>query len=115
MNPRVYRIALALAALGLAVAAASGGATAAIGWAAGAGYSILSFRFLDRVVTSLGTDKPRRVSGTLLALRFLLLGGLLYVIVKYSESSLPAALCGIFVAFAAVLAESIYQVYARTS
>jgi hypothetical protein len=112
---RIYAISAAFTALGLALSAWLGGKAAVVGFLVGACYSILSFRFLHGVVQSLGTDRPRAASGAFMATRFLLLGVLLYVIVKYSESSLPAALWGIFVAIAAVIVESIYQLYARTS
>jgi hypothetical protein len=86
-----------------------------MGFLMGSAYSILSFRSLHRAAESLGTDKPNRASAVFFALRFLLLGVLLYAIMKTSESSLLAALCGLFVAFAAAILESIYQLYARTS
>lgn len=115
MIRRIYIVTAVLTVIGVAGAAWYGGRTAAIGFLMGAAYSVLSFRFLHRAAESLGTDKPNRASAVFFALRFLLLGLLLYVIMRTSESSLPAALCGLFVAFAAAIWESIYQLYARTS
>ena len=47
-------------------------------------------------------------------LRYLLLGGGAYVILKYTAISLPAALAGLFIPAAAVIVEILIQlVYAR--
>ena len=65
-------------------------------------------------VESLGpSSKPKgtQVRATArFALRYLLLGGGGYVIVKYSNISLPAMLAGLFVALAAVVIEIAIQV-----
>jgi len=111
---RIWVITAVLIVVGTVAAMARGGKAAAIGFLVGACYSVLSFRFLHSVVQSIGSDAPRSAGALLLATRFLLLGLLLYVIMKTSESSLWAALCGLFVAFAAAILESIYQLYART-
>ena len=47
-------------------------------------------------------------------MRYILLGGGAYVILKYSAISLPAALAGLFVSVAAVIAEILFELaYAR--
>ena len=111
MIRRIYYFLAAIVTAGVITAAFVGGRAAVIGFALGSIYSILSFRFFHRVVESLGTDQPRPASAAFLAFRFLLLGGLLYGILKYLETSLPAALWGLFTGFAAVLLESIYELF----
>jgi hypothetical protein len=50
-----------------------------------------------------------------MGLRYLLMCGGAYVIVKYSNISLSAALAGLFVAVAAVIVEILFQlIYARS-
>ena len=47
-------------------------------------------------------------------MRYVLLGGGAYVILKYSAISLPAALAGLFVSVAAVIVEILFELaYAR--
>ena len=59
-----------------------------------------------------GPAKDRKA--VLLGLRYLLLGGGSYVILKYTAISLPAALAGLFVPVAAVIIEILIElVYAR--
>ncbi len=111
MIQRIYYFIGAIVLAGLIAAAVVGGRAAVIGFAIGSAYSVLSFRFFHRVVESLGTGNPRRVPAAFLAFRLLLLGGLLYGILKYLETSLPAALWGLFTGFAAVLLESIYEIF----
>jgi hypothetical protein len=110
---RVMRTMLLVAVIGSLVALWRGwryGAAFAIGaWA-----SWLNFRWLKRFVMGLGPGgKP---SGFMLffALRYLLLAGAAYVILRYSKLSLPAMLAGLFVSLAAVTIEVLIQLaYAR--
>jgi hypothetical protein len=112
---RIYLFMAVLGAIGLLIAWGVGGRAALAGFFLGSVYSVLSFRFFHRVVESMGTDKPRKASALFLTFRLLLLGGLLYVILKYLETSLPAALWGLFLGIAAVFLESLYELfYART-
>jgi hypothetical protein len=90
------------------------------GWRYGAAFALgawaswLNFRWLKRFVMGLGPGgKP---SGFMLffALRYLLLAGAAYVILRYSKLSLPAMLAGLFVSLAAVTIEVLIQLaYAR--
>ena len=59
---------------------------------------------------------PSRKRVAILAgLRYLILGGAAYVIVRFTPISLPAALAGLFVAAGAVIVEILFElVYART-
>jgi hypothetical protein len=107
----------------LAVIASIGtiGALAARGWPWGAGFllgsaiSWVNYRWLRRLVESLGgaNAKPRG-RGAKIAVRYVLLAASAYVIVRYTPISKPAVLAGIFVLTAAVFAEVIFEiVYAR--
>jgi hypothetical protein len=106
------------------IAIAAGGAIAFWawrGWRWGAGFAVgaaaswLNYRWLKNIVDALSGRKPARKRVAVVAgLRYLLLGGGAYVIVKYSQISVPAALFGLFVSVAAVVVEIIYQLaYAR--
>ena len=104
-----------IGAIGLVTAGLLAGRAGLAGFFLGSLYSAFSFRFFHRVVEAMGTESPRKVSALFLTFRLLLLGGLLYVILKYLETSLPAALWGLFLGIAAVILESLYELfYART-
>jgi len=89
------------------------------GFLLGSLISGLNFQWLRRLVESLGgrniSDRPR-VShrGVFLALRYLLLGGTAYAILRYSPISLTAVIIGLFVLIGAVFVEVAFEiVYAR--
>ena len=104
---------------GAAPPPALAGLPGAIGFLLGAGASYLNFRWLKRLVDSLGATAvsgrpPRARVAVFLGLRYLLLGAGAYVILKSSAVSLPAALAGLFVSVAAVVLEIVFElVYAR--
>jgi ATP synthase I chain len=87
------------------------------GFAAGAAISWLNFRWLQRLTEALGGSggKPlRRGSAVFLGSRYLLLGAIAYVILRYSSVSLPAALAGLFVSVGAVIVEILFElIYGR--
>jgi hypothetical protein len=90
------------------------------GWTWGAGFAIgsvvswLNFRWLKQIAEALGGKRPRARLALFLGLRYLLLSGGAYVIVRFTSISLPAALAGLFVSVAAVIVEILFQlVYAR--
>ena len=98
-----------------------------LGWQWGAGFllgalaSWLNFRWLKRFVAALGQvatgakAPPRKRVAVIFGLRYLILAAGAYAIVKYSGLSLAAALAGLFVAVAAVIAEIVFElVYAGT-
>ena len=109
MSSRVYVISVVFAAAGAAIAGAIGGSTSATGFLIGAAWSILNVRLLHRFVSALGSSTSQAAAGAAMSMRLLLLAALLYVIVKYLETGLAAALCGLFVAILAVILDSIYQ------
>jgi len=86
----------------------------ATGWAIGTAVSALNFRWLKQLVEAIGgnTAKPRKA--VFLGMRYVLLGGGAYVILRFSAISLPAALSGLFVSVAAVIVEILLELaYAR--
>ncbi|HUP03819.1 MAG TPA: ATP synthase subunit I [Bryobacteraceae bacterium] len=99
------------------VLAAAGalGAWAHWGWRAGAGFlfgallSAVNFWVLRGMVNRLSGANPRRGS-FLLALRYPLIAGFAYVILKFSRISVSAALAGIFVFTAAVFIEVAFEI-----
>lgn len=86
-----------------------------LGFALGAGASWLNFHWLKQVVDALGQKRPTRKRVAILAgLRYALLGGGAYVIIRYSSVSVTATLVGLFVSVAAVIVEICFElVYAR--
>jgi hypothetical protein len=85
-----------------------------LGWLLGCTASMLNYHWLRRVTGALGGGPAKERKAVLLGLRYLLLGGGSYVILKYTAISLPAALAGLFVPVAAVVIEILIElVYAR--
>lgn len=115
MSRRVYLMSAVIAAAGAGIAGAIGGPDSARGFLIGSFWSVLNVRLLDKFVRTLGTGVSQAAAGVAMSLRLLLLAALLYVIVKYLESGLAAALCGLFVAILAVILESIYQLIHGTT
>jgi hypothetical protein len=84
------------------------------GWLLGCAASTLNFYWLRRVTEALGGGEGTPRKAVLLGLRYLLLGGGAYVILKYTAISLPAALAGLFVPAGAVVIEILIELmYAR--
>jgi len=111
---RVSRTMLLVAVIGSLVALAWRGWTYGAGFALGAWASWLNFRWLKAFVAGLGPGGKPSGFALFFALRYLLLAGAAYVILKYSKLSLPAMLAGLFVSLAAVVIEILIQLgYAR--
>ena len=112
---RISKAMFAIAAGGLVGATAWRGWTWGAGFAVGAAASWLNYRWLKQIVNALGDSRPTRKRVAILAgLRYALLGGGAYVILRYSSVSVTAALVGLFVAVAAVIVEICFElVYAR--
>ena len=93
------------------------GARTGAGFLAGSlisGFSIHNFR---EVADGLGGPATRRraIFAIIYVVRYGLIAGAVYVIVKYLEVSLMAVLAGLFVSAAAVVTEILYElIYART-
>lgn len=102
----------ALAVSGTAAAALLAGRPGALGFAAGAVFSIVNFWLWHRLVKRVGqtSDGPAGAGSAVgFALRYFLFAGGLYATIEYFEASLHAALAGIFVAVAAVLLEALIE------
>jgi small-conductance mechanosensitive channel len=112
---RIARLMVALGGGGTVAAWAWRGWTWGGGFAVGAAASWLNYRWLKNIVNTLAGRRPKSKSVAILAgLRYLLLGGGAYVILKYSKISVAAALAGLFVSAAAVIIEILIELlYAR--
>jgi len=90
-----------------------------LGFALGAVASWLNFRWLKKLVDSLGQaaagKRLKNRAAVLLGLRYVLLAAGGYAILRFSEISLTAALVGLFVSAAAVIIEILYQLIAYGS
>jgi ATP synthase I chain len=90
------------------------GWTWSAGWLIGSAVSALNFRWLKQLTDSLGDTAAKPRKAVFLGMRYLLLGGGAYVILKYSPISLSAALAGLFVSVVAVIVEILFElIYAR--
>lgn len=106
------RIRTLIAAFGLggtAVALAWRGWPAGGGFALGAVISWLNFRLLHQIVEALAGKGVRKRLAVIAGLRYLLLGGVAYVILRFSKISRPATLSGLFITAAAVIVEMIIE------
>ncbi len=114
---RIGRTILILTAAGVLAAAAWGGWRWAAGFALGAFGSWFNFWWVKRIVNALGPGgRPRTASAVFAGLRYLLLGGAAYVILRFSPISLGAVLAGLFVATGAVIVEILFELlYARST
>jgi hypothetical protein len=111
---RIVRLMALLTTIGTLTAFIFRGWTWAAGFGAGAAISWLNFSWLKRLTEALGEKRLRRGSAVFLGSRYLLLGVLAYVILRYSSISLPAVLTGLFVSVAAVIVEILFElVYGR--
>ena len=111
---RMGKAMIVLTAAGAIVLFAWRGWSWSAGWLLGCAASGLNFHWLRRVTEALGSPEAGQRKAVLLVLRYLLLGGGAYVILKYTAISLPAALAGLFIPAAAVIVEILIQlVYAR--
>jgi hypothetical protein len=90
------------------------GAAGAIGFLLGAAFSGLNFWFWHRLVQRVGEvsapgETPRKTSAIFFGLRYFLFIAAGYVILRFFEASLFAALAGCFVAVAAVILEILVE------
>ena len=106
---RLVRLMMVMAAVGTVAALLWRGWKWGAGFAVGAAISGLNFYWLKRLTESLGSTRVRRRSAVFLASRYVVLGLIAYVILRYSSISLPAALAGLFVSTAAVIVEILFE------
>jgi len=111
---RIARGTAALAAAGCLACLVFRGWRWGFAYLLGAGASYLNFRWLKRVVDTLGGARAARPSpkfAILIGLRYALLGAGGYAIVNFTSLSLPAALIGLFVPATAVIGEIIFELF----
>ncbi len=109
---RIARFLACVAVAGTALAGAAGGWKWGAGFLAGSVAAWFNFHWLKRLVSALG-GKPAP-SSFRLALRYLLLGGCGYVIVRFSSIPVPAVIAGLLALIAAIFIEILFElVYAR--
>jgi len=106
---RIWKITFAIGAGGALALFAWRGWTWGAGFALGSAISALYFRWLKQVAMALGSAAAKPRMAVLLGLRYLLLGGAAYVILKYTAISLPAMFWGLFVAVAAVILQILFE------
>jgi hypothetical protein len=108
---RIDRIALGISAAFVIGMLLKQGWRGALGGALGAAVSFVNLRLWRRVANSIGADgrAPATASPALLGLRYLLLGGVIFVIINYFEVSILAVLAGLLVSVAAVIFEIVYE------
>jgi len=111
---RMHRLTLAVGAAGVIVALILYGPRIAAGFLLGATFSLLNLRWWTGVADAIGgTGKaPVRGSAGLLAMRYVLVAGAIYVIVKFLKITPAALLAGLLVSVAAVMLEALYEVIA---
>lgn len=110
-SARMMRTMLLVAVIGSLVALWRGW-TYGMGFATGAAISWLNFRWLKGFVAGLGPGGKPTGFMLFFVLRYLIVAGAAYVILKYSKLSLAAMFVGLFVALAAAAIEVFIQ-YAR--
>ena len=106
---RITRITEALVVAGSIAAFIAGGWSWAAGFALGGAVSWLSFRWLKQVVGAVGSDRPPSDLARKAVLRYAMIGGAAYVLLKYTVVSLQAGVVGLLVSSAAVLVEIVIQ------
>jgi hypothetical protein len=110
---RIFRFTIAVGLIGTIVTFALHGPRVAAGFLLGSVLSAFNFYSLQRLVESL--DGSGGASTGFFAVRYFLVGGVVYVIVKILVVTLVAVLAGLSVSAAAVIIEILYElIYART-
>jgi hypothetical protein len=86
------------------------GARPAAGFLMGAALSILNFQGLSMLANTIGrSSKPGPVAAVLIALRYVLIGCALYVIVMVLRFTPMPVLAGLLASFGAVILEIFYE------
>jgi hypothetical protein len=107
---RVRFLAVVVALTGTAAILIAYGLRTAVGFMLGAALSILNFRGLSMLVNVIGgAAKPGALAAVLIALRYLLIGCAIYVIVRFLGVTPAAVVGGLLAAFAAVILEILYE------
>lgn len=111
---RVHCLAVVLGLTGTAAVLIAYGLRTATGFMLGAALSILNFRGLSMLVSVVGgASKPGALAAVLIALRYLIIGFAIYVIVRFLGVTPTAVVWGLLAAFAAVILEILYELIFR--
>lgn len=95
------------------VAAAVRGWRGAAGFALGSALAVANYHLWKRVAEAIGGSgaRPKTASAIFMGARYLILGAVLFAIIKFFEVSALALLAGLLVPAAAVLVEIIYELF----
>ncbi len=111
---RLRILTLAVGGVGAAVVLIWQGGRPAAGFLVGAVLSILNLEGLSKLTFAIeGSQRPGPAAAALIALRYLLIGLALYVIVKILGFAPVAVLSGLLTAFGAVVLEVLYELARR--
>jgi hypothetical protein len=111
---RVRFLSLVVALTGTAAILIAFGLRTAVGFILGAALSILNLQGLSMLVNVIGgAAKPGALAAVLIALRYLLIGCAIYVIVRFLGVTPAAVVWGLLAAFAAVILEILYELIFR--
>ena len=99
----------ALAVVGLTGFGVKDGLRGLLGFALGASASALSFWLLERMTGGLERGGISRVRALLLGLRFLIIGAILYAILRLHEVSVSAIAAGLLLSVTAVTLANLYD------
>ncbi len=109
--PRIRKITVILGVLGAIIAWIAAGPSAAGAFLTGAAISLASLHSWIRLAELLDPNaptRPGRGSAAFLALRYVLIGVTLYVIIKYLRFNPAALIVGMLVSFGAVLVDLLF-------
>jgi len=107
---RIRFLTVAVGLAGTVVVLVSQGLRPAAGFLMGSTLSVANFEGLSMLAHAIGgTQKPGGVAGLLIALRYVLIGCALYVIVRVLGFAPLAVLAGLLAAFGAVIIEILYE------
>jgi hypothetical protein len=107
---RIRFLTVAVGLAGTVVVLVSQGLRPSAGFLMGATLSVANFEGLSMLAYAIGgTQKPGAVAGLLIALRYVLIGCALYVIVRVLGFAPLAVLAGLLAAFGAVIIEILYE------
>ena len=114
---RIRLISIAVGLIGALIAGMRWGPKIGVGFLIGALLSLVNLQWWNTVVSAIGGSgkAPLRGSAIILLLRYLLIGGVIYAIVKVLKITPAPLLAGLLVSVAAVTLEALYElIYART-
>src|ERR1700688_2801912 len=107
---RITRIAIGLGVLGVLIAFGLRGPRAAAGFLVGAGLSIITVRSWFKLADAIGASGKLPATGSVvfLVVRYLLIGGAVYVTIHVLRSSPAVLVMGLLVSFFAVVLELLF-------